>query len=360
MRHYLFYIPSFAGGGAERIAILLANYFNNHESKVSFVVNKSEGPLKELLARDIPLYELKPRNNFLSIFSFSSVLKKVNPDHIYCWNGLCPIIGVIAGLLTDKQDKVVISYRNIYCSTDPLGKKIIYNCAFFLTRLSYCTICISSDVKTVLVDKFKAASTKIKVILNPVDLEEIYRKSVEPFPESLKKYREDKPFILAVGRLVKQKDYPTLIRAFHSIHKEFPHDLVILGQGPLEKDIRNLVQELSLEDRVVLPGFLKNPYPVFRAASLLALSSSFEGFGNVIVESLAVGTQVVSTSCLGGPREILADGKYGGLAPVGDDKAFAAAMRLLLHNPFPGQMLQERAGDFSLDKVALQYQSVFD
>ena len=358
MKHYLFYIPFFAGGGAERVAVMLANQFSKNGNDVSFVVNRADGPSKSLLTQNVSLYELNPSTHFSSIFLFSSLLKKVNPDYIHCRLGLCPIIGVLATLPIDMCGKVVIAYDNPYVPNSRIGGRITYYCASLLSRLSRCTVCVSSDILTELRDRFKASSKKLRVIYNPVDLEEINRKSQEPLPESLSEYREEKPFILAVGRLVEQKDYPTLIRAFHRIHREFPHDLVILGQGPLENDIRAFVKKMPLENRVIFPGFLQNPFPVFRAASLFVLSSAFEGFGNVIIEALATGTSVVSTNCPGGPKEILANGKYGKLTPVGDDKALAGAIRFTLKNPLPADILQERAGDFSLDKIASQYESI--
>ena len=360
MKHYLFYIPFFAGGGAERVAVMLANQFSKNGNSVSFVVNRADGPHKALLAEDIPLYALNPGTHFSSIFLFSSLLKKIKPDYIFCRLGLCPIVGVLGRLLTPIRVKVIISYHNLFYPNTPipLGAKIAHYSVSLLSRLSYCTVCVSSDIQTDLRDNFKASAKKLKVIYNPVDLEEANEKSKKNLPESLWEYQGKKQFILAVGRLTEQKDYPTLIRTFHRIHSEMPHDLVILGQGSLENNIRALVKELSMEDRVILPGFQQNPFPVFRAASLFVLSSIFEGFGNVIIEALAVGTPVVSTNCPGGPKEILANGKYGRLVPVGDDKALAEAVRLTLKNPLSAEILQERAGDFALDKIASQYESI--
>ena len=360
MKHYLFYIPSFDGGGAERLTVMLANQFCNTGNKVCFVVNNAEGPVKSLLSQDVSQHELNPGTHFSSIFLFSSLLKKIKPDYIFCRNGLCPVVGVMGALLSFMLDKVVIAYDNPYNPNSRIGTRLRYYGASLLSRLSRCTVCVSSDIQTELRDKFKASSKKLKVIYNPVDLEEINKKSKKPLPDFLLKYREGKPFILAVGRFVEQKDYPTLIRAFHRIHGKLPHDLLILGQGQLENDIRNLIKKLSLNDRVLLPGFLENPFPVFRTASLFVLSSIFEGFGNVIIEALATGTPVVSTNCPGGPKEILEDGKYGRLTPVGDDQALAEAMRSTLTNPLPVGILQKRANDFSLDKIASQYLNIFE
>lgn len=360
MVHYLIYIPSFAGGGAEQVAVMLADQFHKNGNKVSLVVNSSDGPVKSLLNPHVSLYELNPGSHFSSIFLFSSLLRERGPDYIYCWSGLCPLVGVLAASLAGMRDRVVISYQNIYSAGDPLGKKVTYWSSSLLSRLSHGTVCVSSDIQAELVDKFYASSKKLRVIHNPVDIKAVWQKCSEPPPGALLKYQEEQPFILAVGRFVKQKDFSTLVRAFHRIHHKIPHDLLILGQGPLENTIRALVKELSLEGRVILPGFLQNPFPLFHAASLFVLSSIYEGFGVVIIEALAAGTPVVSTNCPGGPKEILANGKYGILTPVGDDKALAEAINLALTKPLSAELLQKRAADFSLEKIACQYQDIFD
>jgi hypothetical protein len=87
MKHYLFYIPSFRGGGAQRIAAMLASQFSKNGEKVSFVVNTTEGPHKSLLAEGIFVYEMRPKSKIQAIIMFSSLLKKLKPDWIYCWGG---------------------------------------------------------------------------------------------------------------------------------------------------------------------------------------------------------------------------------------------------------------------------------
>ena len=97
-----------------------------------------------------------------------------------------------------------------------------------------------------------------------------------------------------------------------------------------------------------------------RRAALLVLSSPWEGLGNVLIESMACGTSVVSTRCPGGPAEILEDGKYGELVPVGDPPALAAAMRRALDHPRPAEPLRQRAADFSAPMAARRYLELLD
>jgi glycosyltransferase involved in cell wall biosynthesis len=163
------------------------------------------------------------------------------------------------------------------------------------------------------------------------------------------------PVILAAGRLTAQKDYPTLMRAFASLRKNRPAHLVILGEGEEHPRLQALAMELGIRADVDLPGFLDHPFPLMAHCQVLVLSSAWEGFGNVLVEALACGTQVVSTDCPSGPAEILEDGKYGRLVPVGDAVALAKAIEATLDRPYPVAMLRQRAQAFSSKDAVGQY-----
>jgi len=206
-----------------------------------------------------------------------------------------------------------------------------------------------------LVSRFKASKKRIQVVHNPVDIEWIKTQSTESLPSWL----EGRRYILSVGRMVHQKDYPSLLRSFARIQGDTTHDLVILGEGPLRQNLEILIAEFGLKERVHMPGYLPNPFPVYREADLFVLASSFEGFGNVLVEAMALGVPVVATSCPGGPKEILAEGKYGKLVPVGDPEALARAMLSTLSAPPNPELLKARALNFSLEKVADAYLEFF-
>jgi glycosyltransferase involved in cell wall biosynthesis len=157
-----------------------------------------------------------------------------------------------------------------------------------------------------------------------------------------------------------QKDFTTLIRAFAKVRQQRPCRLMILGEWSGHKAVLDaLIQELQIEADVELPGFVYNPYPYMAQASVFALSSRYEGFGNVLVEAMAVGTPVVATNCESGPAEILEHGKYGPLVPVGDADALAEAIVQTLNHPVDPMILQARAEDFSSRRIAKQYLQCF-
>jgi len=164
--------------------------------------------------------------------------------------------------------------------------------------------------------------------------------------------------LLGVGRLVMQKDFPTLIQAFALVRQRCPARLTILGEGEKRPQLEALVRELGLEAEVSLPGFVQNPYAYMARSAVFVLSSAWEGFGNVVAEAMAVGTSVVSTDCQSGPAEILEGGRYGKLVSVGDVAALAEAILATLSQPTDPEVLRQRSRAFSVDLVVDQYLEV--
>lgn len=155
-------------------------------------------------------------------------------------------------------------------------------------------------------------------------------------------------YLIGVGRLEAEKDFATLLRAFALVARQQAEvDLVILGEGRERPLLEGLAAELAVTGRVRLPGFLLNPYPWIAGARLLALSSRWEGFGIVLAEALALGVPVVATDCPGGPREILANGRFGTLVAPGDVQALAAAILATLAEPPDPARLRQGAERFA-------------
>ena len=134
--------------------------------------------------------------------------------------------------------------------------------------------------------------------------------------------------------------------------------LLILGEGTERDRLLDIVKELGLDHFVEFHGFVSNPHAYISRASVLALSSRWEGFGNVLVEALAAGTPVVSTDCPGGPSEILEYGTFGKLVPVGNAEAFADAILNTLDDSPDRNALVDRAKDFSIDIITSRYMEV--
>lgn len=170
------------------------------------------------------------------------------------------------------------------------------------------------------------------------------------------------PLILGVGRLTDQKDFPTLLRAFAKVRARRMVRLVILG-GAKDDDkcserqaaLLRIARELGVAADVDLPGFAKNPFAFMARAKVFVLSSRFEGLPGALIQALACGCQVVSTDCPTGPAEILENGRYGALVPMGDDAAMASAIEEALEAPLSADLLRRRASDFSEDRAVDTY-----
>ncbi|MEE2712811.1 MAG: glycosyltransferase, partial [Planctomycetota bacterium] len=143
------------------------------------------------------------------------------------------------------------------------------------------------------------------------------------------------------------------IRAFAKVRASRPARLIILGEGPQEKMLRALAEDLNVSDHIAFPGFVHNPFAYMARAQTFVLSSAWEGFGMVLVEAMACGCPVVSTDCPSGPAEILQGSKYGRLVPVGDHQQLAEAIMATLDAPLPTEVLKARAEVFS-DRSAAQ------
>ncbi len=192
--------------------------------------------------------------------------------------------------------------------------------------------------------------SRVEVVYNPVITPAILDLARRP-PDHEWYAPGGPPVILGVGRLTRQKDFFTLVRAFAELRRRRCARLIILGEGEDRPALEALIAELGLHGDVSLPGIANAPAYMARS-SLFALSSAWEGLPTVLIEAMAVGTPVVSTDCPSGPREILQEGRLGALVPVGDAPALASAMERALDHadpPLPADALTAFTLDAAVD-----------
>lgn len=172
------------------------------------------------------------------------------------------------------------------------------------------------------------------------------------------------PIVVGCGRLCEQKDFSTLIRAFKLVLERRSARLWILGEGKERKRLESLAQTMGIATRVKFWGFVENPYPFFKRASVFVLSSRWEGFGNVIVEAMACGCPVVSTRCDFGPDEIIEHERSGLLVPVGDSAQMATAIENVVDKAELRERLRShgftRARDFEADVIIPKFTNAID
>jgi glycosyltransferase involved in cell wall biosynthesis len=222
-------------------------------------------------------------------------------------------------------------------------------------------VATSAGVADDLAAAFSVPAAHIHVIHNPIDLEAIAAAAGEATdPEHASAWQT--PVIVAAGRLADAKNYPLLIEAVALLRARLPVQLIILGTGDREASLRALVAEKQMERVVTFAGFQRNPWRYIARADVFALSSRYEGFGNVIVEAMACGVPVVATSSPG-TREIVADGLDGLIVDRHEPAALATALARMLEEPgLRARMSVEArrsARRFALPIVAARYDAVF-
>jgi glycosyltransferase involved in cell wall biosynthesis len=197
---------------------------------------------------------------------------------------------------------------------------------------------------------------RIHVIYNPVVTEQLRQQAAKPVDHPW--FSKDIPVVLGVGRLVDQKDFETLVRAFAHLRDQRNAKLVIYGDGKKRSDLELLIDNLGIEEDVDLPGFTDNPYKYMANADVFVNSAKHEGFGNVIIETMATGTPIVATDCPGAPAELLSNGEFGRLVPVGNPEPMAEGINEILEDPTKPALLYDRAEDFSLEAAIEKYSTV--
>lgn len=197
----------------------------------------------------------------------------------------------------------------------------------------------------------------ISVIPNPVVDDTLLKRAAERVEHP---WFQDAvvPVILGAGELCARKDFETLLHAFALVLHQREARLLLLGRGKRHARLLALARQLGIAEHVQLPGFVENPYQYMARAALFVLSSRYEGFGNVLVEALAVGTPVVSTDCPSGPREILQEGRIGPLVPPGDAPTLAEAMLRTLDAPPSKERLLAAAAPYHSNASARRYLEV--
>jgi glycosyltransferase involved in cell wall biosynthesis len=217
----------------------------------------------------------------------------------------------------------------------------------------------SKGVKLDLIENFHAPPSRITTIQNGFNLESNMVRVMESVAVP-----KDCPWVVSACRLSAEKDFDTLLRAFRKVRNVCRAKLLIVGDGALRDDIVALGRELELGDDLLLLGHKSNPFPYMAMADVFVLSSHHEGFGNVIVEAMSVGTPVVATDCPFGPREIIVDGENGFLVPVKDAGLMAKRCLLLIQDSelrgSMGHHAKSRSRDFSMERMGMQFEDYLD
>ena len=345
--------------------MLLAEEFANRGYQVDLVLMKKRGQYLEQVPSKVRVVDLKVKKLLLSSHLVGLYLKKENPSVLVSANERVNIMALLSKKLFGLNTRIIISVHvnnseAMVRQGASIYKRLVILVARRVYRWADKVVAVSKGVAEDVEKLFLVPRDEIDVIYNPVISNDIDKKANETVDHPW--LNQDRlPVILGVGRLIMQKDFSTLIKSFYEIKKEIAEaKLIILGEGEERLNLEREINELELNDDVDLPGYVDNPYSYMKRASVFVLSSAWEGFGNVLVEAMAVGTTVVSTDCPSGPSEILNRGEFGTLVPVGDVKALSSAVVSAINKPVKPDILISRAKDFTVDKAVDKYIAIME
>lgn len=345
----LFYTHGLVDGGGERLWSCLATAFKARGNDVIFAQDFEAEDNRPNLDPAIPLFTLG-RKHLRAVRRLAALLRKEKPDIALSAIGGSNTKLLLAKWLAGAQTKTIITYHGFKEWRTGVLSFITYLFLPIMSALADRTVAVSDELRNELITKWGARSDRTECILNPV----FYPKSAYVPTEAELRARSE--VFLAVGRLVPEKDFTTLIRAFARLQR--PHaQLVILGKGPDEAKIRAEAKRLGVNHRLTLPGYSKEPWKYYEQARCFVLSSNSEPFGNVVVEALAHGLPVVATACAG-PQEILRHGEFGRIVAVGNDLQLAHAMASALDQAGDPLSRRRRADDFSFEVRVPAYEAL--
>jgi glycosyltransferase involved in cell wall biosynthesis len=336
--------------------VLLAKGMRESGIRVDLVLIKARGPYLSEVPNDIRVVDLHARRTLFSLPALVRYLRRERPPVLLSMLSATNCIAVWAGRLARVSTRVIVNEQNMptqkRANTQHRGMRVVPNLMRRSYPRAYGVTAISLGVAQDVARVTRLQREKIRVIYNPVVTSELHERALEPVDHPWLQSGQP-PVIIGIGRLVQQKDFPTLLRAFALVRQHIDVRLIVLGEGEERGSLEDHVRKLEIEQDVALPGFVANPYAYMARSALFALSSRWEGLGMVLIEAMACGTPVVSTDCPSGPREILEDGRWGRLVPIGSAETLAEAIIEALEDPGPDP--QTRAEDFSLARAVEEY-----
>lgn len=326
------------GGGAQQSMIRLAAGIADRGYDVDLVLGRAEGHYADEIHDAVRVVDLRAPRTLFSVPALVRYLRRERPHAMLAALHHVNIVSLWARRLAGVQTRLVVSERNTLSMAaqhasswrDRLSPRLIDRFYPWADGI----VAVSRGVAEDLASVTRIPRDRIQVINNPV---------VTPRLKEMAKAALDHPWflpgeppvILALGRLVPQKDFATLIRAFAEVRRRWTARLLILGEGPERARLETLAVDSGLRADVGLPGWVANPYPFLVGSSMFVLSSRWEGLPGVLIEAMYCGVPVIATDCPSGPREILDEGRHGRLVAVGDVSALARSIEQSLAGNVP-------------------------
>jgi len=350
-------LPDLRGGGAERVSVDLARAFVNAGCDVEFVLMRAVGDFLADAGEFCEIVDLSVSRIRDVSKALSEYLRQRRPDALIAHMWPLTVASVVARYRSGLKCPLLLVEHNTlslqYGSRGALHQLALRGSISLSYRFADHIAAVSSGAARDLARIGNLRESSVRVLHNPIPLKPAPSDAEIRYAETFWSHGSGKR-LLAVGSLTDQKNYPLLFRALASL-AEPNHQLIILGEGPNDESLRNLAFSLGVADKVTFPGFQPNPAAFYATADVFVLSSSYEGLPTVLIEALSFGLKIVATDCPSGPSEILGNGKWGRLVPVGDSECLAAAIVESFDSPVDCEALKQRAAAFSPDVAAGRY-----
>lgn len=358
------FLSHFEGGGAQRVVLNLAKEFKKRDVNFCIIVKDIRGPLyQEATNLGIDIYQIGAKNIIKQTLSLSKLCQKHKIETVFSVMRYQNVAAILVKII--NKNRVVIREAGTLdgvVNSRRLKVRILRLSMKYLYPYADKAIANSIDTKNDLVEHTNIKSGKIKIIPNPIGVDEVRRKA-KGTNNSLSINVNDVNLI-TIGRLEDVKNQKFLINSIRRLVDKYPRVcLYIFGEGGLKFELSNYIRKLNLDENVKLMGFHTNPFKYLSRCDLFLLSSKYEGFGNVVVESLALGVPVISLKCPGGVNNILENNKYGLVIDTESPEVFANHIDDYLTGKIPKfdkEKLKERANEYSSAKIAdIYFKTIF-
>lgn len=356
----VFFIPNFKIGGAERVTINIANELSNHINEITLLVLNKDGPLIKEVSSKVKIVSLNKNRAIYSLLPFYLYLIKNRPDFIFSSLEHINALAVLGKIFYFRNLKVFVTEHSTasHAIVESFFDKLLFRLKRFIYNQADKVICVSNGSLEDLNKNFGIDKDKLINIYNPVITPEFVR-TVDLLRHGELKRPVDYRYILSIGRLVYNKDFSTLIRAYAESEICNTHRLVIAGEGDERRILEELAMQLGISDKIYFPGFVNNPLSWLYFSDMFILTSRFEGLPTVLIEALGCSKIIISSDCPSGPREILENGKWGALFDVGDYVQLAK----LLKSEFDANISRDFTAGwirFTSQAVASKYLTLMD
>jgi len=345
-------------GGVERMVLNLAGQFAAMGLATDLLTLKNHGGHAADLPPGVRHVPLGVSHAGLAAPAIGRYLQRHQPAALLAAKDRAGRAALLARRRTGVSTPVVIRLGNTLseslAGSSALRRWFRYRPIKRLYPLADAIVAVSDGVADDVVAISGVPRERVHVIRNPVITPRLAEQAAAEVNHPWLAADRCMPVIMAMGRLTRQKDFPTLLRAYAILRRQQPCRLLVLGEGPDRLPLQALAGELGLVGKVEFVGFQGNPYAWLSKADLFVLSSAWEGSPNALTEALALGIPSVSTNCRSGPGEILQNGRFGPLVEVGDAGALAAAMGATLAQPLAAEELRGAVAAYR-DHISAQH-----